>query len=561
MTKEKFLALLLSFSFLVGCSKKEETKIVEETNDDLTKTKVMSEDIKLTMVKPSTINPIHNKNESVNYILSLVYDGLFTIDENYDIVPQLVSEYGINSDGLSIDIKLKDAYWHDGESVTSYDVDFTINLIKENVDSIYNVFTQNIEDIDIVDNKNFTINFKEKNAFSMDTLTFPIVCKNQLENVEDINNYKNNLVGNGKYRIAQYEERQGVFLQANKNYYDKEMLAKNDIDVEIVPDIEAQSSMLLSLKSDISSISLNNLSSFYEDEFKIKKFEGRDFDSAIFNYENIFIRDINFRKAISSIIDRSIILEEAYMSDARLVNFPLNSTSKYYHEEVQTISYDKEKAKKYLEDMDFKNIQNLAKQEGVLKEENSEEVVDDNKELKEDAKLDDNEKLENNQSVFYSEEKIKIMLKNLDLKIIVNKENAERVKTAHIIKQGLKDIGLNSTVYELQGIDLDIALKEKEYDIALIGWELSSIPDATNIIESIGYTDKKLQGYITSLRNAVTQNQISDIYKSLQIYVNENALFIPLVIRDDYLVYNSRLKGKINPNSFDIYEGISNLDV
>ena len=34
-----------------------------------------------------------------------------------------------------------------------------------------------------------------------------------------------------------------------------------------------------------------------------------------------------------------------------------------------------------------------------------------------------------------------------------------------------------------------------------------------------------------------------------------------LVIRNEYIVSNRRIEGEISPNSFDIYEGITNLDI
>ena len=105
------------------------------------------------------------------------------------------------------------------------------------------------------------------------------------------------------------------------------------------------------------------------------------------------------------------------------------------------------------------------------------------------------------------------------------------------------------------------AMDSKEYDLALAGWELSSIPDATNILSNIGYEDEKLTNYIASLKASTTESQISDVYKSIQKYVNENALFMSLVIRDDYIVSNRRIEGDTKPNSFDIYEGITNLNI
>ena len=41
----------------------------------------------------------------------------------------------------------------------------------------------------------------------------------------------------------------------------------------------------------------------------------------------------------------------------------------------------------------------------------------------------------------------------------------------------------------------------------------------------------------------------------------EKSSFISLGILDDFIVSNKRLKGNINTNEFDIYKGISNLQM
>ena len=50
------------------------------------------------------------------------------------------------------------------------------------------------------------------------------------------------------------------------------------------------------------------------------------------------IKDSNFRKAIAYSIDKKKILEEAYIGNATLVNFPLNSKSKYYNKDMKSIN-------------------------------------------------------------------------------------------------------------------------------------------------------------------------------------------------------------------------------
>ena len=463
---------------------------------------------------------------------------------SYDTVPQLVEEYKIENDGMVINIKLKDIKWHDGTILTSSDVKFTVDLIKQHIDSPYNALVENISSISIINNKEFSINFKDKYAFSIDTLIFPIVSEKQLENNNDINNYKNNLVGNGAYKIKSYEERKSLSLIINDSYYNQLPSNAKNIEVEIVPDEEAQVSMVISLDSDIAKISLDDLSQFYEKEFKTTTYESRDYECLLFNYENEVFKDLNFRKAIVSSINKKKILEEGYINNATLVDFPLNSKSKYYDKDIKSLEYSKET---------FETNKNITNVNENPKDTDKDAVEDVNKSnLKtnnETATKDDKEK------------DIKEQISKLNLKIIVNKDNSERKKSAYIISEDLKDIGIKNTIEELSSEDMSKALNEKNYDLALVGWELSLAPDATNILESIGYEDERLTNYINSLQNATTESQISDIYKSTQKYVNENALFMSLVIRDDYIVNNRRIEGKISPNSFDIYEGITNLDI
>ena len=57
----------------------------------------------------------------------------------------------------------------------------------------------------------------------------------------------------------------------------------------------------------------------------------------IFNYDNEFLNNVNFRKAITSSIDREKLLNEAYVDNADLSNFPLNTKNKYYNNDIKNI--------------------------------------------------------------------------------------------------------------------------------------------------------------------------------------------------------------------------------
>ena len=551
----KLLAVVLTVVLgTIGCTKS--NKIDDNNKNEISEYNIQESDyIHLTTIFPETINPILNTNKSVSYIMNLIYDGLFEMDENYNVEPRLVEKYTLSSDGKSIRIKLaSDATWHNKKEVTSSDVSYTVDLIKKNSKSPYVALVDNIQSIHISDSKNFTIKLKENDPFAIDKLTFPIVSKDKLSslNTSQIGEYKNNLLGNGPYKIKKYEDRQYIILERNEDYFGDLPENRKEIYVKMVPDKESQTEMVLALDSDIANISLEELSKFEnKKEFNITKYEGRDYEMVIFNYDNEFLNNVNFRKAIISSIDREKLLNEAYVDNADLSNFPLNTKNKYYNNDIKNISYDKEKALNYL----ASGLKSVSKSQEEKQSEDSQGSSENVEGIIEDNLSGSSTEGE------LSKQEIKQILNNIELSIIVSSDNGERVKVAHTISQDLSSIGVKSSVKELNNEDLKKALDSKDYDLAVVGYSLSSVPDARGILEACGIKDKKLSTYIESLGKSTSESETKKIYNQIQKYVVEKASFISLGILDDFIVSNKRLKGTINPNEFDIYKGISNLQM
>jgi peptide/nickel transport system substrate-binding protein len=560
MKKIKVLTIIMIMILAVsGCNKNNDNKDNKsEKNDNAVNN---AEYIHLSMVNPETINPINNSNQSVGYVMDLVYDSLFTIDSNYNVVPQLVESYSVSSDGKSIDIKLKDANWHDGKPLTSSDVEFTVDLIKRSETSPYKPLVENISSVSNVDNKNLKINLKEPYAFSIDRLVFPIVSKDELSGLSssELNNYRKNMIGTGPYKISKFDTRSNMVLTLNEDYYDKDKIkgAKKEINVMIVPDEEAQVAMTLALSSDITKVGLSDLSKFQEQQFKITNYEGRLYEYIVFNYNNPIMKDINFRKAIAYAVDRNKILKESYLGNASAVNFPLHSKSKYYDDSIKALDYNLEKSKEYLGKVDVNKINNT----DTTKQDNQKEETNNNEKDKKDSKQTKEDKETKEKNEKEEKNKLKEEINRLNLKILVNKENRERVKSAYMIRDNLNEIGIKSTIVELEGNELSSELDKKEYDLALVGWQLASVPDATDIINFSGYSDEKLTGYLNSLKSSSNESSTKDIYKSIQKYTRDKVAFISLGIIDDYLVTNKRIEGNLKPNDFDIYEGIYHLNL
>ncbi|MCC3867662.1 ABC transporter substrate-binding protein [Terrisporobacter mayombei] len=548
----KLLAVVLTIVLgTVGCAKEKENK---NNNDEINELNIQESNyIHLTMLFPTTINPILNKDKSVGYIMNLIYDGLFEIDENYNVEQRLVEKYTKSSDGKSINIKLNsDAAWHDNKEVTSSDVSFTVDLIKKTNDSPYADLVKNIESIHISDSKNFTINLKENDPFAIDKLTFPIVSKERLGNLktDEVSQYKYNLLGNGPYKIKDYVDRKYIILERNEEYFGNLPENRKQIFVKLVPDKESQTQMVLALDSDIASIDLSELSKFEKKkEFNITNYEGRDYEMVMFNYNNEFLNNVSFRKAIISAIDREKLLKEAYVGNATLSYFPLNTNSKYYNKDIDKLAFNKEKAIEYLtEGLKSVNESLESQKQAESSKQSSQGIIEDNS-----TGISANSEI--------SKKEMKAMLNQVELNIVVSDSNGERIKVANIIRQNLASIGIKSVVKELNEKDLTKAIDSKDYDLAVVGYSLSSIPDARGILEACNIKDKELSTYIKSLGNSKSDDETKKIYDQIQKYVAEKASFISLGILDNFVVSNKRLEGTIHPNDFDIYKGISNLQM
>ena len=75
-----------------------------------------------------------------------------------------------HSDYKEIKFKLKDAKWHDGTPLTSYDVKFTVDLISKSIDSPYYALVENISSNDC----SVCISFFTLDSLPISTFTVPL---------------------------------------------------------------------------------------------------------------------------------------------------------------------------------------------------------------------------------------------------------------------------------------------------------------------------------------------------------------------------------------------------
>ena len=82
--------------------------------------------------KPGSIDPLTARTQVDRDLVALVYSGLVKLGPDGTVVPDLASSWTVNAKGTHYVFTIRpDAVWQDGEPVTSADVSYTIQALKD----------------------------------------------------------------------------------------------------------------------------------------------------------------------------------------------------------------------------------------------------------------------------------------------------------------------------------------------------------------------------------------------------------------------------------------------
>ncbi|WXR62000.1 ABC transporter substrate-binding protein [Peptostreptococcaceae bacterium AGR-M142] len=482
---------------------------------EFTKKEMDKYDLNITMSNFTTLNPILNKEESVDYFLKLVYDSLFEIDDSYNLEYKLASSINISNNLKQIDIGLRsDIKWHDGTQINSDDIKFTIEYIKNNYQSSYYPLVSNIDKVVLKGNKNLSIYLKNKDPFCDKKMIFPIIPKNAYNflNEKKSKLKASNIIGSGIYKIYNINNKE-IDLISNENYYLKKPNIKN-IKCKIVPSFETRVYMLESRESDITNVGTIDARKYSNNDFNVLDYSSREFIFLRLNDENKKLEDENINKFLMKSIDRKAILKEIYVDKGEVNALPLYKNSQYYNKDLFE-DYNKEQA--------FSYIEKYAEEKKLKKDSNS----------------------------------------YLDLNLLVSKDDENKISIAYKLKKDFMDLKVNLNVIELEKEEFLKKIEKKNYELALMTWKMPVYPQIINyyyLQNNFNIKNNILMLAFNNFLNSSKDSYLND-YKILQKNMVENLFNVGLLIKSNSLIIDNNIKGSLSPNSFNIYNGIENIDL
>lgn len=132
-----FLCIALAFGLFAGCAEEKTPYIptgdaLDGSNAATKPTDPENTEQTLSLVYDPTesLNPYSCVDHTNRVLFSLVYQGLFAVDRNYEIYPILCDTYNVSADMKTYTFYLADALFSDGTPITAADVTASLNAAK-----------------------------------------------------------------------------------------------------------------------------------------------------------------------------------------------------------------------------------------------------------------------------------------------------------------------------------------------------------------------------------------------------------------------------------------------
>lgn len=278
--------------------------------------------------KLTTISPLYASTDTEKAASQLVYPGLLSYDDANKLHGELAESWTMNDTGQVWTVKLKPSLtWSDGQPITTRDVVFTVNLMKNsdintNLSSTWQTIEANATD-------NQTVEFKLTSPLiSFDSaLTFGILPQHILDGKNSMtisslfSQTPKEVVGAGPFKLDKIEnnnDRSIWHFKPNDRYYGN--IAK--IGEFIIRTYNDNDSLVDSLKrgevNAISSVKVGSIAQLSTDNFKVVQLKTANGVYALFNNDGEITSNATIRAALRLGLDRATVRNKLIENNQQL---------------------------------------------------------------------------------------------------------------------------------------------------------------------------------------------------------------------------------------------------
>lgn len=498
----KYVTLFLITIFLFSCERAPEIK------EPFSLTGASSADAKRLL-------PLFASDSASADISGRIFNGLTKYDKDLNIVGDLAESWQISRDGREIIFHLrKGVKWHDGKPFTSEDVVFTYKAITDPKNPTpYSSNYGPVKEVKAVDKYTVKVVYEKPFAPALESWGMGILPKHLLEGKELFNSSMNRFpIGTGPYKMKEWITGQRIILERNKDYFEGVPFFEKFIN-RIIPD---PSTMFMELRfGGIDYMALSpaqykyyGQKSYFKKYFNVYIYPSFGYTYIGYNLKHPLFSEKKVRQAIAHAINKKEIIEGVLLGYGKPCTGPFPPASWAYNPYVKDFEYNPEKAKKIFYQLGWR-----IGQDGVLTKDG----------------------------------------KKFSFTILVNQGNEARLKTAQIIKEQLKKVGIEIKIRVLEWQSFLELVTKRQFQAVLLGWSLSRDPDLFDIFHSskthpgqfnfVSYKNSEVDSLLENARQILDRQKRKKLYFRVHELITEDQPYTFLYVPDTIIAVNKRIKG------------------
>ncbi len=313
--------------------------------------------------EPTTLNAVLQSGVFEAQVLQYIQRNLFDYDAKLNQVPGLAEKLEVSSDGREYVVTLKaDAVWEDGTPVTSRDVLFTVEKIRDpKVPApVFKSLFEDLEKAEALDPRRARFRFRQPYAFRAMAFVLPVLPEHRFAGQRFLSARDNRApLSDGPYRMVKWKTQESLELERNprypweKGHFDRVLF-------RVVPDNATAFRLLTSGELDEDQLDAAQKAKVEAIGpsgpcCRLVEFYNLDFNYIALNNRSLLFSDARVRRAMTMLLDRASLVRDLYRGSARIISGPWAPDSPAYDASVEPLLFDPEQAKKLLAEAGWKD--------------------------------------------------------------------------------------------------------------------------------------------------------------------------------------------------------------
>jgi len=352
MLSKKFLATLMIGGMLAitACGGGSQTAPADGSDSQATAPadkKVVNIGLK---ADPPSLDPSFSNALVERQVLGSIYDKLFDLDKDGNIVPVLVDTHTVTEDGKEYTFTLKQGIkFHDG-------TEFNAEAVKFNLDRYSDESSRRRSDVKVVQNVEVVDPYTVKIVLSEPFAPFLSILTDRAgmmvspEAVKKYgDNFLNNPVGTGAYEFVEHVKGDRVTLKKNENYWDGEVKI-DELNYKVFTNATAAVQNLKSGQLDfVDEIPTKEIKALENDpNITVIAQPGMAYQGMYLNINQEPFTNKYLRQAVNKAIDREAFVKVVYDGYAAPANSPFYPGNLAYGDSDKTSKPDPQEIKDLL---------------------------------------------------------------------------------------------------------------------------------------------------------------------------------------------------------------------